>query len=98
MLISGLLAIGSACGALAGDAPPSMQLGPSKEIREKMATLHEQMAACLRSDKPVADCHAEMMKNCQETLGTQQCPMMGMGHGMRKHVMQNTPAGPTEQK
>lgn len=54
----------------------------SKETREKMAVMHEQMAACLRSDKSLADCHTEMMKSCKESLGDQGCPMMGMGKGM----------------
>ncbi|HEY6923431.1 MAG TPA: hypothetical protein VI653_08180 [Steroidobacteraceae bacterium] len=54
----------------------------TKETREKLAVLHEQMAACLRSDKAIADCHAEMMKGCKESMGDQSCPMMGKGMGM----------------
>jgi hypothetical protein len=64
--------------AFAADPPAGVQPPPSKEVREKMATLHEQMAACLRSDKPLAACRAEMMKNCHNTIGTQGCPMMDM--------------------
>jgi hypothetical protein len=41
---------------------------PSKDTREKMATLHEQMAACLRSDKSISECRDEMRKNYQATL------------------------------
>jgi len=52
----------------------------SKETREKMAALHEQMASCLRSDKSLAQCHSEMAKSCKEQLG-EGCPMMGMRHG-----------------
>ncbi|MGB8692642.1 MAG: hypothetical protein WCD08_03960 [Steroidobacteraceae bacterium] len=48
------------------DRPP-----PSKEMRAKMASAHEQMAACLRSDRPMAECHDEMMK---------QHEMMHQGH------------------
>jgi hypothetical protein len=44
-----------------------------------MAALHEQMAACLRSNKPVAECRNQMVKDCQEQLGTVDCPMMGLG-------------------
>lgn len=63
-------------------APATM----TKETREKMAVLHEQMSACLRSDKPLADCHAEMRKSCKESLGDQGCPMMGMGMGKHSHA------------
>lgn len=86
-LVLALLAIATTTAAFAA-APPvdAQQPVPSKEMREKMATLHEQMAACLRSDKPFAECRAEMMKNCQSTMGTQSCPMMGM-MGMRKDRM-----------
>jgi hypothetical protein len=71
--------------ALAAGPTPGASPGPTKETREKMAVLHEQMAACLRSDKPIADCHAEMKKGCQQGLGDQGCPMMGMGMGKRSH-------------
>lgn len=36
-------------------------MAPTMEMREKMASLHEHMAACLRSAKSVDDCHHEMM-------------------------------------
>jgi predicted HAD superfamily phosphohydrolase YqeG len=49
------------------------------EQREEMAKTHEKMAACLRSDKPMMDCHKEMMESCK--MGKTSCPMMGdMGH------------------
>jgi len=72
--------------AVAANPAPGASTAPTKATREKMAVLHEQMAACLRSDKPLADCHEQMRKGCQENLGDQGCPMMGMGkrsHGMR---------------
>jgi hypothetical protein len=47
------------------------------EQRNKMADVHEKLAACLRSDRPMSDCHEEAMKNCQDLLGA-NCPM---GHG-----------------
>jgi hypothetical protein len=53
----------------------------SRETREKMAALHEQLASCLRSDKSLAQCHSEMLKSCKEQLGSEGCPMMGMRHG-----------------
>ena len=44
------------------------------EHHEKVSQAHHKMAECLRSDKPVKDCHEEMRKNA---------PMgkMGMGKG-----------------
>jgi len=87
--------------AWSADAAPSTvpsQAAPSKEMREKMATLHEQMAVCLRSDKSVAECRTEMMKSCQETMGAQSCPKMGMGPGMGHGGTKQTPARTTSSK
>lgn len=58
------------------------------EQRGKMADAHEKMATCLRSDKPMHECHDEMKKSCQENMGKGGCPMMdgmamhGKGKGM----------------
>lgn len=58
----------------------------SKEQRQKMAVMHDTMAACLRSDKPMKQCHEDMMKSCHDE-GENGCPMMGdmmgemKGHG-----------------
>jgi len=57
---------------------------PSKEMREKMASVHEGMATCLRSEKPLAECRDEMMKSCRQ-LPEQGCRMMGMG--MHREMM-----------
>ena len=70
----------------------------SKETREKMAVIHEQMAACLRSDKTLSECHAEMMKSCHDNVGVHGCPMMGHGHGkdgggMRQKPMKGADSG-----
>jgi hypothetical protein len=57
----------------------------TKDQREAMAKNHETMAACLRSDKSVTECHDEMMKSCQ---ASDSCPMkgrMGMHHGMMRN-------------
>lgn len=72
--------------------------GPSKEQREKMAANHEKMSACLRSDKPLKDCHDEMRKSCEENKGS--CPMRekmmerrgrrDMGKGMRRGMNQDS--------
>ena len=94
-LLVALLAIASSSAVIAADAPSAGPQGaPSKEMRAKMATVHERMAACLRSDKPINDCRAQMMKSCQEMMGD-QCPMMGMmgmgqaGMGMHGGQMPN---------
>ena len=60
------------------------QLQLTAEQRAKMADAHEKMAACLRSNRPLGECHDEMMKSCQETMGTGACPMMG-GMGPMAH-------------
>lgn len=87
-LITGALLIALGSAAFAAD-PPAAASSPTKEMRERMATLHEQMAACLRSEKPVSDCRTEMLQHCRAMMGSQGCTgmmgsggMMGMGGGM----------------
>ena len=48
--------------ALAADPSPGDRPAPTKEQREQMAAAHEKVAACLRSDKPIDQCHDEMKK------------------------------------
>jgi len=79
----------------AADVSPASSAAPTKEMREKMATLHEQMATCLRSDKPIADCRSEMRKSCTETMGEAGCPMMDRMH---HHMMKKQSSTPPEQK
>ena len=51
------------------------------EQRKQMAQVHEKMATCLRSNKPLNQCRSEMRSSCQEMMGKDGCPMMGkMGH------------------
>lgn len=67
--------------AQAADKKPADKAGgpePTAEQRQKLAAMHEKMAACLRSDRPVRDCHKEMMDTCHD-MG-KDCPMM-RGHG-----------------
>jgi hypothetical protein len=102
-VIASVLLIIGASAAFAVD-PPSVDHGtPSKEMREKMAGLHEQMAACLRSDKPVADCRSQMMKGCEGIMGEKGCPMMGHGMmgsepGKRNHMTPHTPKDTEDHK
>lgn len=96
--ITGALLIALSSAALAA-GPPAAASAPSKEMRERMATLHEQMAACLRSDKPVSECRTQMLQHCQAMMGNQGCTrMMGtggmMGKGMRGPMMSSPPPSP----
>jgi len=70
--------------------------GPSVEQRARMAEHHEQMAACLRSDRPIGECraqmramHEEMRKQC-EAAGEGECPM---GHDRPHHGAHGKPDG-----
>ena len=83
LALAAMSVIGAA--ALAATQSPPAPATMTKETREKMAVLHEQMAACLRSDKSLSDCRAEMMKGCKESMGDQGCPM-GMGMGKHSHA------------
>lgn len=65
----------------------------TKEQREKMATLHDKMAACLRSEKAMPDCHQEMKKSCTE-MGEENCPMMR--HHMKKGMKHKRDKDKTE--
>jgi hypothetical protein len=67
---------------------------PSAEQRQKMAGLHESMAACLRSDRPMPECRQEMMKGCKDTMGKDGCSMIGGkgGRGMHQHMMDDSGA------
>ena len=86
MMISGI--------ALAADSAPATAPEPSKEMRAQMATVHEQMATCLRSDKSFHDCRTEMMNGCQQLMGEPGCHMMGMGgrHQMMPGQMMQGPS------
>ena len=56
----------------------AMAKEPSKDDREKMAVAHEKMAACLRSDQDMKQCHEALHKECKSMMGG-SCPM-GMDH------------------
>ena len=88
--------------ALPGSAiaaePSAESNGVSKEQRASMASAHEKMAACLRSDRSLEDCRQEMHASCMSAFGGQGCPMMG---GMRMHdrpMKRPPPAKPDAQQ
>lgn len=70
-------------GAFAAGPAPNQGAEPSKQAREQMAKMHEEMAACLRSEKSFATCQTQMRERCMTTMGNTGCPMMGAGmqHG-----------------
>ena len=57
------------------------------EQRQSMASIHEKMASCLRSDKSVEICHKEMMESCQEMMGKNSCLIVGEMHGAMKDMI-----------
>lgn len=65
-------------------AADKKMMEPSKEDRAKMAEMHMKMAECLKTDKPMKECHEEMMKACKDSMDKSGCPMMGMG---KDHMM-----------
>jgi uncharacterized protein HemX len=71
-----IAAVGS---AFAAEQAPTKGTEPSQQAREQMAKMHEEMAACLRSEKSFADCQTQMHQRCMTALGAKGCPMMGAG-------------------
>jgi len=63
------------------------------ERRQNMASMHEKMAECLRSEKPMNECQTEMNKLCQEMMGKDGCPMMGQMGGMMGRDMKSGQEG-----
>lgn len=63
-----------------------MLMEMTKEQRQTMASAHEKMASCLRSDTDLDTCRNEMMESCKNTMGEDGCKMMNkkMNHGMMK--------------
>ncbi|HME72786.1 MAG TPA: hypothetical protein VKM54_23400 [Myxococcota bacterium] len=93
--VAGVVLVGSI--VLGADAQQSGPADPSTASRQKMAEVHQRMATCLRSDRPIAECRSDMLKNCQDLMDKEGCPMMGpwgggMGPGMMGgRMMQDAP-------
>jgi len=76
-------------------AEPGMDAAPSKAMRVKMAQVHADMALCLRSAKPMAECHAAMRAAHESTMGKSKGMGMDMGMGMKKDcTMMSKPTEP----
>ena len=85
-LLTGIALLCTAGVVPADDPTSSSRPPPTKEMREKMAKAHEDMAACLRSDRAIEECHSEMMKNHD------------MMHDHAKHEHSTAPAAPPTQQ
>lgn len=90
-LLAGFLSLACAYGTFATATMSRECPDPSKEDREKMAAVHEQMAACLRSDKPFAECRNDLAKSHHEMMGM-GCP----GQKMHPHKDQKPQPAPTK--
>lgn len=60
-----------------------VNMRPNLEDREKMASAHEEMAICLRSEHEISHCHAVLLEECQAMTGG-ACAGMEMEHGKPK--------------
>lgn len=93
----GMLIVAASSGFAAEETAASTDTAPTKDAREKMALVHEQMAACLRSDKTLSECRTQMRQHCRDELGALGCKNMGMrmgmgmGGGIRGRLMQTPP-------
>jgi hypothetical protein len=92
-----------ASSAFAAEPKKSPPAEPTPEARQHMADVHQKMADCLRSERPLAECRTEMMSSCQEMMGEGGCPMMGhgaggMGPGMKGGGMMSHTAPKTPKK
>lgn len=65
-------------GSVLAAEPSGENTGLSKEQRAQMAAVHEKMAACLRSDRPLEECRDEMHASCVGLFGDEGCPMGGV--------------------
>lgn len=89
LLATGILALSFSLTSYAQDTAKSAGTQKatstvSKEERQKVAQVHENMAACLKSDKDVQECHDEMRSQCQDMNG---CGMGPFGRGkMMKRI------------
>lgn len=85
--------------ALAEDAGKPVPADPSPEQRHKMAEVHQQIADCLLSTRPMSECRSEMHKNGAGMMGKDGCSMMDgeMGSGtMGGGMMQGQGMGPAQ--
>lgn len=87
------LALVSAGAAFAAEPQKGAPPEPTPEARQNMAAVHEKMAACLKSNRSIAECRTEMQASCQSMMGQGGCPMWGSA-GMGPGMMGRGPMGP----
>jgi hypothetical protein len=59
-----------------GNEKSKKMMTMTTEQRQGMATAHDKMAACMRSDKEMSECHKEMKESCMDVMGKDGCWMM----------------------
>lgn len=64
-----------------------MMSEPTADMRKKMADMHQMVADCLKSEKPVSECKQEMVKNCPMMKEGKKCPMAAEMDMMGEHGM-----------
>ena len=88
MILAGI--VGTTALAAEKSKTQSKDAQVTAEQRKNMASAHESMASCLRSDKTMEGCRKDMMQSCGDMMGKSGCLMMGhtgkmhgaMGKGM----------------
>ena len=78
---SKVVAIGAVVVLLAQSASAAEPVAPSKATRNELAETHQNIAKCLRSDRPYAECELLMATTRTE----HSCPMMQDGQGHAQH-------------
>jgi hypothetical protein len=80
LILGSMLSLSLSLAATAKETHPSKKEMPmmTHEQRLKMANAHQQMADCLKSDKPLSECHEQMKKTCSEATDKGACMGMGM--------------------
>jgi hypothetical protein len=63
LLACGMALLWASGTVLADEPGNSTRPPPTKEQREKMAAEYDKIAACLRSDRAIEECHKEMMES-----------------------------------
>lgn len=76
--LASVLVMACAVSAPAADDTRPDCPAPTRQMREQMATWHEQMAACLRSDRAITECRAELARNHAQMMRKMGCPIAKM--------------------
>lgn len=77
LIVAVLVSSPFALGADIDKTSKSSWMNMSAETRKQMAEMHQEMADCLKSNKPITECRENMMANCP-MMKDGNCPMMGM--------------------